>query len=129
MSISPLGGASWNVGFGSSSSSRYGGDSIAPSRFLPNDPRNKFLTSDDRKSIQKATGMTFGADGGIMSPVTMSFQQKIAVLESVGQIAADRANGTLTGNLGSFLLDKVLLEHGAQRTVNVSETFGIDTRA
>lgn len=61
--------------------------------FRPNDPLNGYLTDGDRSAVKAATGVDVRADGGILCPVSMSASDYGAVLSTVGQLAADRANG------------------------------------
>lgn len=96
MSVSSVGGAAgWfdsgtAVARTATASSR---TPIAPHLFGPNDPLNQPLTDADRSAIKSSTSVDVQADGGIMSPMSMSLNDYGAVLHAVGQLAADRANG------------------------------------
>jgi hypothetical protein len=83
---------------------------VAAQRFGPNDPLNHHLTDADRSAIKSSTGVDVRANGGILSPMAMSLNDKGALLDAVGQLAADRANGnsspmtssSISELLGSF---------------------------
>jgi hypothetical protein len=85
------------------------GTSVAAQTSRPDDPLNQGLTVADRSAIKSSTGVDVRADGGILSPMSMSASDYGAVMSVVGQLAADRANGSslpLTSSSISALLGK-----------------------
>jgi hypothetical protein len=115
MSVSAIGGAAgwFSAGSVNQAKSTSTTSKVLPHRFGengPNDPLNQYVTADDRTVIKSSTGVDIRPDGGIVSPMSMSLPDYAAVLDSVGQLAADRANGnsspltsnTFAGLLGHF---------------------------
>ncbi len=114
MSISPVGaGSAWNsaamsAGSSAVTSGDFGAVLVAPHRFHPYDPANKYLTDGDRVALRNATGVDVCADGGITSPMAIDAATYFSALTAAGQIAADRAGGRLTGAITQDYLSKVL---------------------
>jgi hypothetical protein len=110
-----------------------GGDfaaAVTPHRFLPNDPANKYLTDGDRVAVRNATGVDVRADGGIACPVSMDVETYSKVLQGVGQIAADRASGRLTGPITQGYLSTVLHPAAAAPGfAGLRGVHGLDVRA
>jgi hypothetical protein len=97
--------------------------SVDPHRFGPNDLLNKFLTESDRSTIESATGVDFRPNGDIISPLAIGPNEYGAVLDSVGQIAADRANGAQTGPISADYLRQMISEF-ADKIGKNDEEFG-----
>jgi hypothetical protein len=98
--------------------------SVTPHRFGPNDPLNQFLTEGDRSTIKSATGIDIRPNGEIMSPMSMGVNEYGAALDSVGQVAAGRANGTQTGPISADYLRQMINEFADKIGKNVEEFGG-----
>ena len=110
MSISPLPGSGFISVFrpASSASSHEAGP---VHRMLPQDPL-RFLTAGDRATIEAATGADHEPDGGILHPASTSTDDRAALSRVVAQVAADRADGRLSGDLSADRLTALFRQHG-----------------
>lgn len=85
---------------------------VTTHRMLPRDPLDQHLTDGDRSAIKTATGAGHESDGSILYPLSMSTDDRSAVSRTVGQIAAARANGRLSGDLSADRLSALLRQQG-----------------
>jgi hypothetical protein len=118
VSVSSVGGAAaawFNAGTSVTPTTATSSPKAVGHQFVPNDPLNQFLTDADRSAIKSSTGVDFRADGGILSPMAMSAIDYGAVLNAVGQLAADRANGS-SSPLTSSSVAELLGSFGFQGT-------------
>ncbi len=109
----------------------HGGAAVLPHEFKPSDPLNQYLTNDDRATIASATGISIAANGSFLIPVSMGVNQSVATMDAVGQVAANRANGSLTGPLSVDALNQMAAQF-TQRIAANQDPFGdsnVDTSA
>ena len=112
MSISPLPGSGFvSVFRPASSASRH--DADPAHRTSPQDPL-RFLTARDRATIRTATGADHEPDGGTLYPASMSTDDRSALSRVVAQVAAERADGNLSGDLSVDHLATLFHQHGYQ---------------
>lgn len=113
MSANSVSGYRWNYQAAAASApsrSTYAtaASAVAPHTFGPNDQLNQYLTAEDRSTILSATGVDVRPNGEIMSPLSIGPNEYGAALDAIGQIAADRANGNLTGPISVGYFQKLM---------------------
>lgn len=96
-------------------------------QFGPYDVLNQHLTPDDRATIKAATGIDVHLDGTVgidMSSLhTISVDDTVPAMNSIGQIAADRANGVLTGLISADYVTATIRQFATMQVAN-REPFG-----
>jgi len=110
---------------------RNAGGQVVPHQFMPGDPLNQYLTDEDRSTITAATGIKIDAAGNYLTPMSMGVNQVASTMDAVGQIAADRANGTVTGSLSVDAVNQ-MIQQFAQRIAANQDPFpnaGVDVTA
>jgi len=137
MSVGPVSGTSvWSPAAVAPSAAGVAGPGsrsvtpVAPHRFLPDDPANKYLTDGDRSALLDATGVDFRANGEIGCPVSMDLPTYFAALNTAGRLAADRGSGRLTGPITADYLGAVLKTVAEQpRSAMAYDASGFDLKA
>jgi hypothetical protein len=134
MTISAVGSSNWSrpaLGVSSAHSSAFTAvaTSVSPHQFGPNDPLNQFLTDEDRSVIQATTGIDVRPNGEIMISMAaldrMGVNGYAAAKDSIGQIAADRANGKLTGTISADYLNQLIKQFSPRVVANL-DPFGAE---
>jgi hypothetical protein len=127
MTISGVGGANRNYqALGGTSTGAAGftaaSKAVNPHQFGPNDPLNQYLTEGDRSTIKAATGIDIRTDGTITISVESmtgrSVNDTVAAMDSVGQIASDRAKGTLSSPISADYLNQLIKRFSALVAAN-----------